>query len=106
MPVFETEKDLSAFLEKSLTDNLKHFIRHSTTTLVKAEMEQIRDELLHNTQTNYPSFNGYYSRDLVSPYGKVEGIPIPRFRNGFSSEPPTTPNGFEDEKSRTWGTTP
>ena len=61
-------------------------------------MEQIRDELLHNPQTNYPSFNGYYSRDLVSPYGKVEGIPIPRFRNGFSGEPPTILNGFEDEK--------
>jgi transposase-like protein len=102
MPIFDDEKDLSAFLEKSLTDNLKHFIRHSITTLVKAEMEQIREDLLHQPQPAYPSFNGYYNRDLVSPYGKVDNVPIPRFRNGFEGEPPTTLNGFEDEKNRTW----
>lgn len=102
MPVFDDEKDLSAFLEKSLTDNLKHFIRHSITTLVKAEMEQIREELQNGLKSANHSFNGYYSRDLVSPYGKIEGIPIPRFRDGFGNNTPTTLNGFEDEKSRTW----
>lgn len=102
MPVFDDEKDLSAFLEKSLTDNLKHFIRHSITTLVKAEMEQIKEDLKDKSASMSPSFNGYYSRDLVSPYGKVEDIPIPRFRDGFGNYPPATLGGFEDEKSRTW----
>jgi len=97
LPVFEDEKDLLQFLERSLTDNLKQFIRVSITTLVKAEMEQIRSEL----QDSRP-FNGHYSRQLVSPFGKVEDIPIPRFRDGFGDYPPTTLAGFEDEKSRTW----
>lgn len=45
LPVFDDDKDLLQFLERSLTDNLKQFIRVSITTLVKAEMEQLRSEL-------------------------------------------------------------
>lgn len=97
LPVFEDEKDLLQFLERSLTDNLKQFIRVSITTLVKAEMEQIRLEL----QDSHP-FNGHYSRQLVSPFGRVEDIPIPRFRDGFGDNAPTVLGGFEDEKARTW----
>ena len=97
LPVFEDEKDLLSFLERSLTDNLKQFIRVSISTLVKAEMEQIRTGL-----QDQPHFNGYYSRQLVSPFGKVENIPIPRFRNGFGENAPTVLASFEDEKDRTW----
>ena len=97
LPVFEDEKDLLSFLERSLTDNLKQFIRVSVSTMVKAEMEQIRSNLPDQTY-----FNGYYNRQLVSPFGKIEDVPIPRFRNGFGDTPPSTLNGFEDEKSRTW----
>jgi hypothetical protein len=35
LPVFDDEKDLLQFLERSLTDNLKQFIRVSISTLVK-----------------------------------------------------------------------
>ena len=97
LPVFEDEKDLLQFLERSLTDNLKQFIRVSISSLVKAEMKQIRSEL-----QDQPYFNGHYNRQLVSPFGKIEDIPIPRFRDGFGDTPPTTLAGFEDEKSRTW----
>ena len=97
LPVFEDEKDLMQFLERSLTDNLKQFIRVSISTLVKAEMEQIRSSL-----QDQPSFNGYYHRNLVSPFGKVQDIPIPRFRDGFGGQPPTVLSSFEDEKDRTW----
>ncbi|MCA9348103.1 hypothetical protein KC867_01690, partial [Candidatus Saccharibacteria bacterium] len=45
LPVFDDEKDLLQFLERSLTDNLKQFIRVSISSLVKAEMEQMRTEL-------------------------------------------------------------
>jgi hypothetical protein len=41
LPIFEDEKDLLIFLERSLTDTLKQFIRVSISTLVRAEMEQI-----------------------------------------------------------------
>lgn len=97
LPVFEDEKDLLSFLERSLTDNLKQFIRVSVSTMVKAEMEQIRNNLPDQTY-----FNGYYNRQLVSPFGKIEDVPIPRFRSGFGDTPPTVLAGFEDEKSRTW----
>lgn len=97
LPVFEDENDLLQFLERSLTDNLKQFIRLSISTLVKAEMEQLRTSLQEQ-----PYFNGYYNRQLVSPFGKIEAIPIPRFRDGFGDHPPSTLAGFEDEKARTW----
>lgn len=99
LPVFDNEKDLSNFLERSLTDTLKQFIRVSISTLIKAEMEQIRSSLQADSQSH---FNGYYNRQLVSPFGKIENIPIPRFRDGFGGYPPATLGSFEDEKSRTW----
>lgn len=103
LPVFEHEKDLLSFLERSLTDNLKQFIRVSISTLVRAEMEQIREELRSSSHQSVPSFNGTYDRQLVSPFGKVEAIPIPRFREGFTAtSAPQTLGRFEDEKSRTW----
>ena len=97
LPVFEDEKDLLTFLERSLTDNLKQFIKVSITSLVKAEMEQIREDLNTSSQ-----FNGYYNRQLVSPFGKIEDIPIPRFRDGFQDNQPTVLSSFDDEKDRTW----
>jgi len=103
LPVFEHEKDLLSFLERSLTDNLKQFIRVSISTLVRAEMEQIREELRSSSHQSAPSFNGTYDRQLISPFGKVENIPIPRFREGFgAAASPQTLGSFEDEKSRTW----
>src|SRR5579884_3629981 len=101
LPVFEDEKDLLQFLERSLTDNLKQFIRVSIQTLVKTEMQQIRDELQQAGQVT-PAFNGSYGRQLISPFGRIEDVPIPRFRDGFGDTPPTVLAGFEDEKSRTW----
>lgn len=104
LPVFNDEKDLLSFLERSLTDNLKQFIKVSISTLIKTEMEQIRDEI-RQSGNQVPSFNGSYSRQLVSPFGKVSDIPIPRFREGFGSDgalAPSTLASFEDEKSRTW----
>jgi transposase-like protein len=101
LPVFQDDKDLLSFLERSLTDNLKQFIKVSITTLVKAEMEQIRLEL-QNSGNLVPAFNGSYGRNLISPFGKIEDVPIPRFREGFKDNTPTVLNSFEDEKDRTW----
>lgn len=103
LPIFEDEKDLLSFLERSLTDNLKQFIRVSISTLVRAEMEQIREEFRNSSHQSALSFNGTYGRQLVSPFGKIENIPIPRFREGFAAATsPQTLSSFEDEKSRTW----
>lgn len=99
LPVFNDDKELLSFLERSLTDNLKQFIRVSISTLVRAEMEQIRSTLQTDSQSY---FNGYYNRQLVSPFGKIKDVPIPRFRGGFGDSAPTALSGFDDEKDRTW----
>ena len=57
LPVFQDEKDLLTFLERSLTDNLKQFIKVSITSLIKAEMEQIGEDLQSQSY-----FNGSYNR--------------------------------------------
>ena len=104
LPVFNDDKELLQFLERSLTDNLKQFIKVSVSTLVKAEMEQIRDEI-RQSGGQVPSFNGSYNRQLISPFGKVSDIPISRFREGFGADgalAPSALSSFEDEKARTW----
>jgi putative transposase len=63
--------------------------------------QQIRDSLSQSSQASL-SFNGTYGRQLISPFGKIEDVPIPRFREGFDAAPPQTLSRFDDEKSRTW----
>ena len=40
LPIFESDKELAAFLERNLQDSLKQLIRVSVTSLVKTELEQ------------------------------------------------------------------
>lgn len=84
LPVFQDDQDLQRFLERNLEDSLKQLIRVSVTTMVRAELETLRREL-----PSPPAFNGYYPRQLTSPYGRIENVPIPRFRDGFNAD--TTP---------------
>jgi len=96
LPVFQDDTDLQAFLQRNLEDSLKQLIRVSVTTMVRHEMESLRAEL-----PAPPAFNGYYQRHLTSPYGRIEAVPVPRFREGFG--PDTTPQTlqvFETEQQR------
>lgn len=96
LPVFQDDSDLQRFLERNLEDSLKQLIRVSVTAMVRAELESLRSEL-----PLPPSFNGYYPRQLTSPYGRIEDVPIPRLREGFS--PDTTPHTlqvFDTEQQR------
>jgi transposase-like protein len=96
LPIFESDRDLQQFLERNLQDSLKQLIRVSVTSLVKTELESLRSEL-----PAPPSLNGYYNRQLTSPYGRIEDVPIPRLREGFG--PDTTPQTlgiFETEQER------
>ena len=96
LPVFADDQDLKHFLERNLEDSLKQLIKVSVTTMVKNEMESLRSELPHP-----PSFNGHYSRHLTSPYGRIEDVPIPRFRQGFGVDTtPQTLGVFENEQQR------
>jgi len=96
LPVFNDDRDLQQFLERNLEDSLKQLIRLSVTTMVKAELQSLRSELPYP-----PAFNGYYDRQLTSPYGRIENVPIPRFREGFGIDTtPRTLQVFETEQQR------
>lgn len=96
LPVFNDDRDLQQFLERNLEDSLKQLIRISVTTTVKAELQSLRSELPYP-----PAFNGYYDRQLTSPYGRIENVPIPRFREGFGLDTtPQTLQVFETEQQR------
>jgi putative transposase len=75
LPLFNSDKDLSQYLEQNLTETLKQAIRITVKMMVKEEMTQLRDELDQKL-----SFNGSYDRNMLSPMGKISNIPIPRFR--------------------------
>lgn len=96
LPVFHDDQDLQRFLERNLEDSLKQLIRVSVTAMVKAELETLRAEL-----PIPPSFNGYYPRQLTSPYGRIEDVPIPRLRDGFTQDTtPKTLTVFDTEQQR------
>lgn len=75
LPLFNSDKDLSQYLEHNLTETLKQAIRVTVKVMIKEEMEALRTEL--NEQL---SFNGSYFKQLISPFGKVTAVPVPRFR--------------------------
>lgn len=96
LPVFDTDRELAQYLESNLQASLKQLIRVSVTAMVKSELQSLRAEL-----PEPPAFNGYYARQLTSPYGRIEDVPIPRLRQGFG--PDTTPQTlglFETEQQR------
>lgn len=75
LPVFGEEADLKKFLETNFCDSLKEWIKVLVRSAIKAEMESFRQEF-HERLV----FNGYYGKNLVSRYGKIEDIPVARFR--------------------------
>jgi transposase-like protein len=74
-PIFNSDKELGDFLLANLTDSLKQSIRVTVRIMMKQEMEYLREEVNEKL-----SFNGHYQRSMLSPLGKIEGIPVPRFR--------------------------
>lgn len=96
-PELASAKELNEFLLNNLNGSLTQAIKSTVSIIVKAEMQQIRAEL------NYPpqlQFNGSYDRNLVSPVGKIEGIPIARFRGGRQDLPLSSLNIFTSEQER------
>lgn len=75
LPLFNSDKELSQYLEQNLTETLKQAIRVTVKLMIKEEMSQLRDEVAQKL-----SFNGSYDRHMLSPMGKIANIPVPRFR--------------------------
>jgi transposase-like protein len=92
-----SEKELNQFLLDNLNGSLTQAIKSTVSIMIKAEMEQIRAELGHPPQL---SFNGYYGRHLISPVGKVENIPVPRWREGNQNLPVNSLGIFAGEQER------
>lgn len=99
LPHLASEKDLNTFLLDALGKNLEQAIRSTVSILVKTEMRQLREELWKEKQEALV-FNGSYPRHLVSPAGKVEAIPIPRFRSGNERLELASMKIFGDERDR------
>ncbi len=90
-----SEKELNQYLLDSFGNNLKQAIKSTVALLVRSEMEQLRENI-----EKVPVFNGHYDRHLVSPIGKIENIPIARFRTGNGTLDLSTLKVFDEEKNR------
>jgi len=90
-----TEKELNAHLLDMFGTNLKQAIKSTVSIMVRAEMEELRTTLGEHLQ-----FNGSYTRDLVSPAGKVEDISIARFRTGNDAHELRSMGVFAQERER------
>jgi transposase-like protein len=75
LPLFEEAKDLLKFLESNFTESLRQAIRILVKTMIKEEMEDFRKEVDEKIY-----FNGNYLRKMISSFGEIRDIPIPRFR--------------------------
>lgn len=95
LPVFSTEKDLQKFLEQNMADNLKQLIKVTVQIMVKSEMELFRAQFEEKLQ-----FNGTYFRQMLSTFGRIENIPIPRFRTPVENMQLKTLGVFGEEKDR------
>lgn len=97
VPELASQKELNEFLLNNLNGSLTQAIKSTVSLIVKAEMQQIRAELGNPPQLQ---FNGYYGRHLVSPLGKIENIPIARWREGKQDLPVSSLNIFSQEQER------
>ncbi|MDE1871806.1 MAG: IS256 family transposase [Patescibacteria group bacterium] len=95
LPVFEDDRELQKFLEISFTDSLKQMIRVTVKTMVKAEMESFRAEFHEKL-----SFNGTYGRNLTSTWGRIDDVPIPRFRESVPELSLKATGVFDEEKEK------
>ncbi len=75
LQVFDSDGQLTKFLETNFTESLKQMIRVVVKVMIKSEMDELRSQVDEKLQ-----FNGNYYRNMISTYGKVDDIPVPRFR--------------------------
>jgi len=97
VPELASQKELNQFLLNNLNGSLTQAIKSTVSIMVKAEMQQLREEAGHPAEMN---FNGYYGRHLISPAGKVNNIPLARFRGGQQDLSLNSLNVFAQEQER------
>jgi putative transposase len=95
LPVFEEEKELSKFLETNFTESLKNMIKLTVKTMVKSEMESFRKEVSDKLY-----FNGTYGRNMTSTFGRIDDVPIPRFRQSPEGMETKALSVFDEEQHK------
>lgn len=94
-PIFSDDHQLSEFLSKNFTESLKQMIKVTVKTMIKTEMETFRSDFNDKLY-----FNGSYPRNMTGTFGKIDGIPVPRFRNNPDDLSLKTLNIFSSEQEK------
>lgn len=95
LEIFQEEKELSKFLETNFTESLKNMIKLTVKTMVKTEMETFRKEFGEKLY-----FNGTYGRNMTSSFGRIDDIPVPRFRSSPDGMQMKALSVFDDEQAK------
>jgi len=95
LSVFDNDKDLANFMAGNLLESLKQMIRLIVNTIVREEMDKFRSEIDDKIY-----FNGSYNRQMMSTLGKVDNVPVPRFRSNSSGFVPQSLSVFDTEQER------
>jgi transposase-like protein len=98
LPVFKNEAELTGFLEDNFTQSLKQLIRITVKLMIKEEMKDFREDIYQ--LMGGLSFNGHYNRKMVGPFGTVEEIPVPRFRDNPTNFQAQTLSVFGEQQEK------
>lgn len=92
---FKSEEQLAEYLQTNAFESLKQAIRTTVKIMIRNEMEIIRKEIDDRIH-----FNGSYQRNMLSQFGKIEDIDIPRFRQNPAGLELNSTKVFDSEKDR------
>lgn len=92
---FSSESKLAEFLTSNFTESLKQAIKVTIKIMIKEEMENLRKEFDEKIY-----FNGSYPRNMLSTFGKIDDINIPRFRQKPDDINLKSLSVFDQEKDR------
>ena len=92
---FKSEEQLAEYLQTNAFESLKQAIRTTVKIMIRNEMEVIREEIDDRIH-----FNGSYQRNMLSQFGKIEGIDVPRFRQNPAGLDLNSVKVFDSEKER------
>jgi len=83
----QQEKVSQTEFHELLREKLREAVRYTLIQVLEAEVEAcIGAAAYERVSTRQDYRNGHYSRNLVTGVGQVEGLPVPRTRNGFKTQ--------------------